>query len=87
LKEVQRLREDEEFRNYRLVKNAELAHAEETIIQDRLYREERSRQNQSFVEADRRSRLLREEELEAQRRVAQEDQRRKKEVLAVSRRV
>jgi hypothetical protein len=70
-----------------LVKNAELAHAEETIIKDRLYREERSRQNQSFVEADRRSRLLREEELEAQRRVAQEDQRRKKEVLAVSRRV
>jgi hypothetical protein len=32
VKEIQRLREDEDFRNYRLLKNAELAQAEEAIV-------------------------------------------------------
>ena len=40
-----------------------------------------------MVEAERRSRLIREEEIEVQRRVLDEEQRRRTEVLAASRRV
>lgn len=52
-----------------------------------MLREEKQREYQVFVDAERRSRLVREGELEAQKRVLEEEQRKKAEALALSRRV
>lgn len=56
-------------------------------MKERIYRAEKQKEYEILVEAERRSRLVREEELEAQRRILDEEQHRKAEFLAASRRV
>ena len=59
MKDLERAREDQEFREYQVRKNAELAQAEENLAQERLMRAEKQKQYDLFVEAEKRSRLLR----------------------------
>ena len=59
MKDLERAREDQEFREYQARKNAELAQAEENLAQERLMRAEKQKQYDLFVEAEKRSRLLR----------------------------
>jgi hypothetical protein len=84
---VQRISEEQEFRSYQIRKNAELMEAEDSLARERLLRAEKDREYQIFVEAERRSRLVREEELEVQKRVLETEQKKKSEALAASRRV
>lgn len=84
---MQRITEEQEFRTYQLRKNAELQEAEQNLARERLLRAEKDREYQSFVEAERRSRLIREEELEVQKHVLQTEQKKRSEALAASRRV
>ena len=87
LREIDRVREDQEFRRYQTIKNAELQHAEDELVKERFYRTEKQKEYQVLVEAERRSRLIREEELETQQKILEVEQQRKTEALAASRRV
>lgn len=86
MREVDRHVENQEFRRYQIIKNAELQQAEDELVKERIYRSEKQREYETLVEAERRSRLVREEELEVQKRVLEDEHRRKAETLAASRR-
>jgi len=55
-------------------------------VKERIYRNEKQKEYETLVEAERRSRLIREEELEVQKRVLEDEHRKKAETLAASRR-
>jgi hypothetical protein len=61
--------------------------AEDNLARERILRAEKQKEYQIFVEAERRSRLAREEELDVQKRVLEGEQRKRSEALAASRRV
>ena len=46
---------------YQSIKNAELQRAEDDLVKERLYRAEKQKEYEALVEAERRSRLVREE--------------------------
>jgi len=54
------LREEEEFRRYQASKNAQLQQAEDELVKERIYRADKQREYEALVEAERRSRLVRE---------------------------
>jgi hypothetical protein len=43
LREIDRIREDQEFQRYQVFKNAELQRAEDELVKERLYRSEKQR--------------------------------------------
>ena len=61
MREIDRHRENEEFRRYQIIKNAELQQAEDELVKERIYRTEKQKEYETIVEAERRSRLIREE--------------------------
>jgi len=43
LREIDRHRENEEFRRYQIIKNAELQQAEDELVKERIYRTEKQK--------------------------------------------